>query len=56
MGARNAGHLAAQIIALGDDDVAAAVTEQRARMRETARPPAGFSVEGWDRDDGNSAT
>jgi phosphoribosylaminoimidazole carboxylase PurE protein len=56
MGARNAGHLAAQIIALSDDDVAAAVTEQRAKMRDTARPPAGFTVEGWDRDEGTADT
>jgi phosphoribosylaminoimidazole carboxylase PurE protein len=43
MGARNAGHLAAQIIALSDDDVATAVTAHRARMRETAKPPEGFT-------------
>jgi phosphoribosylaminoimidazole carboxylase PurE protein len=42
MGARNAGHLAAEIIALFDDDVAAALASHRARMRETARPPEGF--------------
>jgi 5-(carboxyamino)imidazole ribonucleotide mutase len=42
MGARNAGHLAAQIIALSDDAVATALTEHRAKMRETARPPEGF--------------
>jgi 5-(carboxyamino)imidazole ribonucleotide mutase len=43
MGARNAGHLAAQIIALFDDDVAKAVAEHRARMRDSARPPDGFT-------------
>lgn len=42
MGARNAAHLAAEIIALTDDDVAAAVSEHRAKMRDTARPPEGF--------------
>ena len=42
MGARNAGHLAAQIIALFDSDVAAALADHRARMRDTARPPEGF--------------
>src|SRR5665213_1619589 len=42
MGARNAGHLAAQIIALSDEAVATALTEHRAKMRETARPPEGF--------------
>ena len=42
MGARNAGHLAAQIIALSDEKVNAALIEHRARMSETARPPEGF--------------
>jgi phosphoribosylaminoimidazole carboxylase PurE protein len=42
MGARNAGHLAAEIIALADEDVARAVVEHRATMRDTARPPDGF--------------
>ena len=42
MGARNAAHLAAEIIALSDDDVAQAVAEHRATMRDTARPPEGF--------------
>ncbi len=42
MGARNAGHLAAEIIALFDADVAAKLAEHRARMRETAKPPEGF--------------
>lgn len=43
MGARNAGHLAAEIIALSDPDVAAALDGHRARMRDTARPPEGFT-------------
>jgi phosphoribosylaminoimidazole carboxylase PurE protein len=43
MGARNAGHLAAEIIALFDEDVAAALAEHRAKMRETAKPPEGFT-------------
>ena len=43
MGARNAGHLAAEIIALFDADVATALAGHRARMRDTARPPAGFT-------------
>lgn len=43
MGARNAGHLAAQILALGDEAVAAKLAEHRARMRESARPPQGFA-------------
>ncbi|MHB8719711.1 MAG: AIR carboxylase family protein, partial [Candidatus Dormibacteria bacterium] len=42
MGARNAGHLAAEIIALFDTDVAARLAEHRARMRDSARPPDGF--------------
>lgn len=42
MGARNAGHLAAEIIALVDADVAAALVRERARMRERAQPPEGF--------------
>jgi 5-(carboxyamino)imidazole ribonucleotide mutase len=42
MGARNAAHLAAEIIALVDDDVAQAVAAHRATMRDTARPPEGF--------------
>ena len=43
MGARNAGHLAAEIIALIDADVAAAVRSHRERMRATAKPPEGFT-------------
>lgn len=47
MGARNAGHLAAEIIGLGDGDVAGALLQERARMRERAKPPEGFAaVEG----------
>jgi len=42
MGARNAGHLAAQIIALEDAEVAAAVDRARAAMREKVRLPEGF--------------
>jgi phosphoribosylaminoimidazole carboxylase PurE protein len=42
MGASNAGHLAAQIIALFDDKVATAVAKHRVRMSETAHPPEGF--------------
>jgi len=39
-GARNAGHLAAQIIGLRDPEVAAAIDRIRAAMREKVRPPA----------------
>jgi phosphoribosylaminoimidazole carboxylase PurE protein len=42
MGARNAGHLAAQIIALQDGDVEAAVVRARATMREKVQLPEGF--------------
>jgi len=42
MGARNAGHLAAEIIALEDTAVAEAVVKERARMRDSAKPPEGF--------------
>jgi phosphoribosylaminoimidazole carboxylase PurE protein len=42
MGARNAAHLAAEIIALSNEDVAEAVAQHRATMRDTARPPEGF--------------
>lgn len=38
-GARNAGHLAAQIIGLADPEVAAAIERLRAAMREKVRPP-----------------
>jgi 5-(carboxyamino)imidazole ribonucleotide mutase len=45
MGARNAAHLAAEIIGLFDDDVAARINEQRARMRTKVQLPPGFTVE-----------
>lgn len=44
MGARNAGHLAAEIIALQDAAVAAALDRMRARMRENVQLPEGFSA------------
>jgi phosphoribosylaminoimidazole carboxylase PurE protein len=45
MGARNAAHLAAEIIALSDPDIEMAVLEQRVRMRETVQLPDGFPAE-----------
>jgi phosphoribosylcarboxyaminoimidazole (NCAIR) mutase len=42
MGARNAGHLAAQILALADPDVARAVREQRQAMAAGVQLPDGF--------------
>ena len=42
MGARNAGHLAAQILALADPDVARAVREQRQAMAARVQLPDGF--------------
>jgi phosphoribosylaminoimidazole carboxylase PurE protein len=42
MGARNAAHLAAEIIGLIDPGVAAEVLKQRAAMRDKAQPPEGF--------------
>lgn len=42
MGARNAAHLAAEIIALTDDAVAERVRAQRAKMAERVRLPEGF--------------
>jgi 5-(carboxyamino)imidazole ribonucleotide mutase len=42
MGARNAGHLAARILALGDPEVARAVERVRERMRARVRLPEGF--------------
>jgi phosphoribosylaminoimidazole carboxylase PurE protein len=45
MGARNAGHLAAEIIGLFDEDVAARIKEQRARMRATVQLPEGFTLD-----------
>lgn len=44
MGARNAAHLAAQIIAVSDPQVAAAIDSTRAAMRRRVRLPEGFSV------------
>lgn len=44
MGARNAAHLAAEIMALTDPDVEAEVLKQRARMRENVQLPAGFDA------------
>jgi phosphoribosylaminoimidazole carboxylase PurE protein len=46
MGARNAGHLAARILALGDPAVAAAVERVRAAMRGKVRLPEGFEAGG----------
>jgi phosphoribosylaminoimidazole carboxylase PurE protein len=43
MGARNAGHLAAEIIALEDADVEAALVRTRAAMREKVELPEGFT-------------
>ncbi len=45
MGARNAGHLAAEIIGLFDADVAARIRDQRAAMRTKVQLPEGFTVE-----------
>lgn len=42
MGARNAAHLAAQILAVEDADVAAAIDRTRAAMRTKVRLPEGF--------------
>ncbi|MBV9099608.1 MAG: 5-(carboxyamino)imidazole ribonucleotide mutase [Candidatus Dormibacteraeota bacterium] len=44
MGARNAGHLAAEILAVADPEVERAILAQRARMRESVELPAGFSA------------
>ena len=46
MGARNAGHLAAEIIALTDPEVGEAVRRERARMATSAKPPEGFTPPG----------
>jgi 5-(carboxyamino)imidazole ribonucleotide mutase len=45
MGARNAGHLAAEIIGLFDDEVAARIKEERAKMRSKVQLPEGFRFE-----------
>ena len=42
MGARNAGHLAAELIALTDPEVEAALSRARTEMRSKAKPPEGF--------------
>jgi phosphoribosylaminoimidazole carboxylase PurE protein len=42
MGARNAGHLAARILALSDPQVAGAVERVREAMRGRVRLPEGF--------------
>ena len=42
MGARNAGHLAAEILALSDPEVAARVRATRERMAERVQLPEGF--------------
>ena len=44
MGARNAGHLAAQIIAVSDPAVAAAIDRARADMRTKVQLPEGFTL------------
>jgi phosphoribosylaminoimidazole carboxylase PurE protein len=44
MGARNAAHLAARILALSDPAVADAVERVRGAMRETVQLPEGFSA------------
>jgi 5-(carboxyamino)imidazole ribonucleotide mutase len=45
MGARNAAHLAAEIIGLFDDEVAARIKEQRAKMRTKVQLPEGFTLQ-----------
>ena len=44
MGARNAGHLAARILALVDPEVAAALTARRHQMGTRVRLPEGFEI------------
>ena len=46
MGARNAGHLAAQIIGVSDPAVAVAIDRQRATMRGSVKLPEGFTLPG----------
>jgi phosphoribosylcarboxyaminoimidazole (NCAIR) mutase len=46
MGARNAGHLAARILALSDPAVAAALKARRQEMSGRVRLPEGFDVSG----------
>jgi phosphoribosylaminoimidazole carboxylase PurE protein len=45
MGARNAGHLAAEILALSDPDIEVELLKQRARMRENVQLPEGFAAQ-----------
>jgi phosphoribosylaminoimidazole carboxylase PurE protein len=45
MGARNAGHLAARILALGDPDVAAALRARRLEMSRRVQLPEGFEAD-----------
>ena len=42
MGARNAGHLAAELLGLIDAEIEAALTRSRSEMRSKAKPPEGF--------------
>ena len=44
MGARNAGHLAAQILAVAEPEYQEAIAKQRAKMRESVQLPEGFSL------------
>jgi phosphoribosylaminoimidazole carboxylase PurE protein len=44
MGARNAGHLAAEIIAVGDPDVAKEILRIRGGMHDQVQLPEGFSA------------
>lgn len=46
MGARNAGHLAARMLALADPEIAGAVERVRDRMRGRVRLPEGFDPAG----------
>jgi phosphoribosylcarboxyaminoimidazole (NCAIR) mutase len=46
MGARNAAHLAARILALGDPALAATVRARRQEMSGRVRLPEGFDVSG----------
>jgi phosphoribosylaminoimidazole carboxylase PurE protein len=45
MGARNAGHLAAEILALAEPEIGERIRTQRARMREGVQLPEGFTLE-----------
>ena len=44
MGARNAGHLAAEILAVSEPEIAAAIQRQRDAMRENVQLPEGFTL------------